>query len=172
MGDYGKGFIISVSELEHHEYGVNTSHWNGNVTSLLWPTTHKGQLSEKENAIHMMMGLGTFYPGGGIEEHYHEYSEDVPIFDHAYYVISGKIKAVIGDKVRIVGHDSLLYCPSNIKHSITNVGKTTAKVLRISACGEAAKMGEAVWTTWKPNGPAHEKIETKKSQKKKTIGKK
>jgi len=50
-----------------------------------------------------MMGLGTFYPGGGIEEHYHVYADDVPIFDHAYYVISGKIKAVIGDQVRIVG---------------------------------------------------------------------
>ena len=166
MGDYGKGFVVSVSELEHHEYGMNTSHWNGNVTSLLWPTTHKGQLSEKENAIHMMMGLGTFYPGGGIEAHYHEYSDDVPIFDHAYYVISGKIKAVIGDTVKIVGHDSLLYCPSNIKHSITNVGKVQAKVLRISACGEAAKMGEAIWTTWKPGGPPHEKPVIKKSPKK------
>ena len=108
------------------------------------------------------MGLGTFYPGGGIEEHYHVYADDVPIFDHAYYVISGKIKAVIGDQVRIVGHDSLLYCPSNVKHSITNVGKTPAKVLRVSACNEAARMGDAVWTTWVPNGPAHEKVEVKK----------
>jgi quercetin dioxygenase-like cupin family protein len=114
-----------------------------------------------------MMGLGTFNPGGGIEEHYHVYADDVPIFDHAYYVISGKVKAVIGDTVRIVGRDSLLYCPSNIKHSITNVGKTPAKVLRVSACNEAAKMGEAIWTTWKPNGPPHEKVQIKKRAAKK-----
>jgi quercetin dioxygenase-like cupin family protein len=162
MADYGKGFIVSKSELHNSEYGMNTNHWNGNVTSFLNHTTHKGQLTDKENAIHIMMGLGTFYPGGGIEEHYHVYADDVPVFDHAYYVISGKIKAVIGDQVRIVGHDSLLYCPSNVKHSITNVGKTPAKVLRVSACNEAARMGDAVWTTWVPNGPAHEKVEVKK----------
>ena len=168
MGDYGKGFIASVSEREHYEYGLNTNHWNGKTASFLWPTSHKGQLSGKENAIHLMMGLGTFYPGGGIEEHYHVYDKDTPIFDHAYYVISGKIKAVVGDTVRIVGRDSLIYCPSNIKHSITNVGKTTAKVLRISACGEAANMGDAVWTTWKPDGPPHIKTAVKKSPKKET----
>jgi quercetin dioxygenase-like cupin family protein len=167
MAAYGKGFIVSKSELHTGEYGMNTSHYNGNVTSFLNPTTSKGKLTEKENAIHIMMGLGTFYPGGGIEEHYHVYAGDIPIFDHAYYVISGKIKAVIGDQVRIVGHDSLLYCPSNIKHSITNIGKTPAKALRVSACNEAAKMGEAVWTTWKPNGPAHQKVVIKKRATKK-----
>ena len=161
MGNYGKGFIVSSSELKHHEYGMNTNHYNGYRTGFLSPTTHKGRLSKKENAIHLMMGLGTFYPGGGIEEHYHEFGPDVPIFDHAYYVISGKIKAVVGDTERIVGHDSLIYCPSNIKHSITNVGKVTAKVLRISGSGEAEKMGEAIWTTWKPGGPAHQKMEVK-----------
>jgi quercetin dioxygenase-like cupin family protein len=155
MADYGKGFIVTKKELRTGEYGMNTNHWHGNVTSYLNPTTHKGQLTEKENAIHIMMGLGVFYPGGGIEEHYHVCSDDVRVFDHAYYVISGKIKAVIGDQVRIVGANSLLYCPSNVKHSITNVGKGNAKVLRVSACNEAAKMGEAVWTYWKPNGPDH-----------------
>ena len=84
MADYGKGFIVSKSELRTGEYGMNTNHYNGNVSSFLNPTTHKGQLTEKENAIHIMMGLGTFYPGGGIEEHYHVYADDVPIFDHAY----------------------------------------------------------------------------------------
>jgi len=33
MADYGKGFIVSKSELHNGEYGMNTSHWNGNVTS-------------------------------------------------------------------------------------------------------------------------------------------
>jgi quercetin dioxygenase-like cupin family protein len=157
MADYGKGFIVTKKELRTGEYGANTNHYYGQVNSYLNPTRTKGKLTDRENAIHIMMGLGTFYPGGGIEEHYHEYSDDVPIFDHAYYVISGKIKAVIGDQVKIVGADSLLYCPSNIKHSVTNVGKTNAKVLRVSACNEAAKMGEAVWTYWKPNGPDHPK---------------
>ena len=59
MADYGKGFIVSKSELKTNEYGMNTNHYNGNVSSFLNPTTHKGQLTEKENAIHIMMGLGT-----------------------------------------------------------------------------------------------------------------
>ena len=146
MAAYGKGFIVSKSELHTGEYGMNTSHYNGNVTSFLNPTTSKGKLTEKENAIHIMMGLGTFYPGGGIEEHYHVYAGDIPIFDHAYYVISGKIKAVIGDQVRIVGHDSLLYCPSNIKHSITNVGKRVAKVISIDGSGIGERGGKVVYS--------------------------
>ena len=172
MADYGKGFIVNIKELETHPYGMNTNHWDGHVNSFLNPTRTKGKLTDKENAIHIMMGLGTFNPGGGIEEHYHVTDAETPIFDHAYYVISGKIKAVIGDNVRIVGHDSLLYCPSNIKHSITNVGKTQAKVLRVSACNEAAKMGDAVWTYWKPNGPDKPKVIVKKPVKKTSAKKK
>jgi len=59
-----------------------------------------------------------------------------------------------------------LYCPSNVKHSITNVGKTPAKVLRVSACNEAANMGEAIWTYWKPNGPDKPEVIVKKPVKK------
>jgi quercetin dioxygenase-like cupin family protein len=35
----------------------------------------------------------------------------------------------------------LIYCPSNVKHAILNVGETTAKVLRIAACDQGKKMG-------------------------------
>jgi len=42
MADYGKGFIVSKSELRTGEYGMNTNHYNGNVSSFLNPTTHKG----------------------------------------------------------------------------------------------------------------------------------
>ena len=42
MADYEKGFIVSKSELRTGEYGMNTNHYNGNVSSFLNPTTHKG----------------------------------------------------------------------------------------------------------------------------------
>ena len=70
----------------------------------------------------------------------------MPIFDHIYYVISGKIKATLGDTERIVGADSLIYCPSNIRHSITNVGDGLAKLIRVSGSGEGAKMGGPVYS--------------------------
>ena len=92
------------------------------------------------------LGLNKIQPGGGIEEHYHEYDIETPIFDHIYYVISGQIKATIGSMERIVGADSLIYCPSNIKHSITNVGKGMAKLIRVSGSGEGARMGGPVYS--------------------------
>jgi mannose-6-phosphate isomerase-like protein (cupin superfamily) len=70
----------------------------------------------------------------------------MPVFDHAYYVISGRIRATMGDSERIVGADSLIYCPSNVRHSITNVGKGTAKILRIKGSGEGEKTGKVVYT--------------------------
>jgi len=51
----------------------------------------------------------------------------------------------MGDSERIVGADSLIYCPSNVRHSITNVGKGTAKILRIKGSGEGEKTGK--WFT-------------------------
>ena len=52
----------------------------------------------------------------------------------------------MGDEERIVGADSLIYCPSDQRHSITNVGKGLAKILRISGCNDGAKMGGPVWS--------------------------
>jgi quercetin dioxygenase-like cupin family protein len=75
----------------------------------------------------------------------------MPVFDHVYYVISGKILAKIGDDERVVGADSLIYCPSNVRHSIKNVGNTTAKVLRMSGSAEGKKMGGPVYSK-KPSG--------------------
>jgi mannose-6-phosphate isomerase-like protein (cupin superfamily) len=52
----------------------------------------------------------------------------------------------LGDVERIVGADSIIYCPSNVRHSITNVGKGTAKILRIKGSGEGEKTGTVVYT--------------------------
>ena len=70
----------------------------------------------------------------------------MPIIDHIYYVISGRIRANVGDVKRIVGVNSLIYCPSNIRHSITNVGDGLAKLIRVSGSGEGARMGGSVYS--------------------------
>ena len=143
----GKGFILSIKDIdkawriEHSAdaVGHHNMHGYGFLTVASEAATH-GMRGE-ELSKHLMLGLDVFPPGGGIGEHRHVYGPKAPIFDHAYYVISGKIKATVGDVERTVGADSLIYCPSNIKHSILNVGKTTAKVLRIAGCGEGNVMG-------------------------------
>ena len=147
MEENRKGFILSIKDIEKSkriEHAADAvGHHNmqgcGFLTVATEATTH-GMVG-KELSRHLMIGLDKFPPGGGINEHTHVYSAEAPIFDHAYYVISGKIEATVGDMKKTVGADSLIYCPSNVKHAILNVGKTTAKVLRIAGCGEDKIMG-------------------------------
>jgi quercetin dioxygenase-like cupin family protein len=96
----------------------------------------------ENGSIHLRMLLNEFEPGGGIELHTHEL---VPVADHAYYVISGKIKAVIGDKEEIVGPDTLLYCLTDTLHSIENVGDGPAKLLRIGAAATGDSSGKSIF---------------------------
>ena len=112
------------------------------------PEEMQGAEGEKRSK-YLMVGMDKLQPGSGIEEHYHEYNAEMPIFDHAYYVISGRIQATTGDIEKIIGADSLIYCPSNIKHSITNIGKGNAKILRIKGSGEGEKTVGAIFTSKK-----------------------
>jgi quercetin dioxygenase-like cupin family protein len=147
MEETGKGYMLSIKDIEkswrvEHKadaVGHHDMQGFGFLTVASEAATH-GRVG-KELAKHLMLGLDMFPPGGGINEHSHVFSAEAPIFDHAYYVISGRIQATVGDVTRTIGADSLIYCPSNIKHAILNVGKTTAKVLRIAACGEGNVMG-------------------------------
>jgi len=111
-----------------------------------------------EPSKHIKFNLDIVSPGGGVEEHYHE----PPVVDHIYYVISGRILATVGDVKKIVGADTLIYCPSSVKHSITNVGKRIAKVISIDGAAEGVKNGKLVYSkmpsgnlsgnTWKVAG--------------------
>jgi mannose-6-phosphate isomerase-like protein (cupin superfamily) len=108
--------------------------------------------------MHIKFSLDKVFPGGGVEEHYHE----PPVIDHIYYVISGRIRATVGDLEKVVGADTLIYCPSSVKHSITNVGKRVAKVISIDGSGIGERGGKVVYSkmpsgdlsgnTWKVAG--------------------
>ena len=147
MGKTNKGFILSKKDIEQSwrlEHKADAKgHHNMQGFSYLTVATEAAihGMVGKELSKHLMIGLDVFPPCGGIQEHSHVFSNKAPIFDHVYYVISGKIKATIGNEEKTVGANSLIYCPSNIKHAILNAGKTTAKVLRIAACNEGAIMG-------------------------------
>ena len=152
MEENRKGFIMSIADIEQawrisHKNEMGGHHnmqGYGFLTVASEAATHG--MRGKELSKHLMLGLDKLQTGGGIEGHYHEFKDEMPIFDHAYYVISGRIRATVGDIERTVGADSLIYCPSNVKHSILNVGKGPAKVLRISGCNDGAKMGGAIYT--------------------------
>jgi quercetin dioxygenase-like cupin family protein len=148
MGE-NKGFILSLAEgeqglkVEGH-YGMQSY---GFLRPIVAPTDPNAPPPSilRETSKHIMLTLNTIEPGGGIEEHFHEYNAEMPIFDHVYYVISGRIRATIGDIEKTVGACSIIYCPSNVRHSITNVGKGFAKILRITGSAEGEQMSEPTY---------------------------
>jgi mannose-6-phosphate isomerase-like protein (cupin superfamily) len=142
------GYIMPIKESVHSL--KREGHPDQDDFRFIRTSSEKDRVG-KHPSKHFMLTLDKINPGGGVEEHYHEYNEEMPIFDHVYYVISGKILAKIGDEERVVGADSLIYCPSNIRHSIKNVGKTRAKVLRMSGSAEGKKMGGPVYSK-RPSG--------------------
>jgi quercetin dioxygenase-like cupin family protein len=146
--DKRTGFIMTIKEALR---GTGAEGHPGNQGYSYLRTVIAAAPVGKEPSMYISLGLNKIQPGGGIEEHYHEFSDEMPVFDHIYYVISGHIKAKVGNIERTVGADSLIYCPSNIRHSITNVGDGLAKLLRVSGSAEGKKMGGPVYSKI-PNG--------------------
>jgi mannose-6-phosphate isomerase-like protein (cupin superfamily) len=144
MEEKRTGFILTIEEAVRPSRKAEGHPKNEGYT-FLRPITQSARVG-KEPSMHIDLGLNKLQSGGGIEEHFHEYNEEMPIFDHVYYIISGRIRATIGDAERIVGADTLIYCPSDVRHSITDVGKGNAKLLRMSGSGEGERMGEAVYS--------------------------
>ena len=96
-------------------------------------------------SIHTSITLEKMQPGGSLDEHYNEYNAEMPVYDHLFYILSGRMRATIGDIERTVGAHTLVYCPSNVRRSLSNVGKGLAKYLRIRGAAEGAKMGGPVY---------------------------
>ena len=115
------------------------------VYPLLRPVTEV-ERPGKEQSMHLWVTWEKMQPGGRVEELYFEYNSEMPIFDLVIFVISGRIRVTIGDVEKIVGADTLVYFPSNVKNSLTNVGKGFAKYLVVRGSGEGEKMGGAVYS--------------------------
>ena len=134
-----KGFILPKNKAAHGG-GVE-----GNIATefydFLARSTEKA-IPGTDASKYIKLNLDILSPGGGVEEHYHE----SPVVDHVYYVISGRIRATVGNIEQTVGADTLIYCPSNVRHSITNVGKSKAKVISIDASAEGVRGGPLVYS--------------------------
>lgn len=140
MGKNNKGFILPLAEASH---GNSPKEGNSNVEfyAFLHRITDPPG-GGKEYSKHIRLDVYMIQPSGGVEEHYHE----PPVIDHVSYVISGRVRVTIGDVEKIVVADTLIYCPSNVRHSVTNVGKSVAKVITIDSAGEGEKSGIIVYS--------------------------
>ena len=96
----------------------------------------------EEGSMHLRVVLDEIEPGGRIEPHFHELT---PVCDHAYYVISGEIMASLAGREKKVGPDTLIYCTTDIVHSIRNIGKSSAKLLRIGAAASGETGGKSIF---------------------------
>ena len=96
----------------------------------------------EDGSMHLRLLLDEIEPGGGIDLHFHELT---PVCDHAYYVISGDIIASLAGREEKVGPDTLIYCLTDVIHSIRNVGKSTAKLLRIGAAASGETEGKSIF---------------------------
>ena len=67
----------------------------------------------------------TIQPGGSIPKHYH------PDIEHEQYVLKGRYKVGIGDKVYEVKEGDSIYIPSGEVHWYQNTGEQTAEFLCI-----------------------------------------
>ena len=134
-----KGYIMPIKKAAQgggHEGSSNVEFFN------FLGRSNETPIEGAEPAKYLKLSVNKVLPGGEVEEHYHE----PPVVDHVYYVISGRILATVGEVKQVVGADTLIYCPSSVKHSITNVGKTAAKVISIDASPEGVKSGPLVYS--------------------------
>jgi mannose-6-phosphate isomerase-like protein (cupin superfamily) len=139
MKEYGKGFILPIKKAHH---GVPPE---GNSKVDFYDFLRRNTESPipgTEPSMHIKFNLDVISPGGEVEEHYHE----PPVIDHIYYVISGRVLATVGDTKKIVGADTLIYCPSNVKHCVQNVGKRVAKVISIDGSAKGERGGKVVYS--------------------------
>ena len=96
----------------------------------------------ENGSMHLRVLLDEVEPGGGIDPHFHDLK---PVCDHAYYVISGEILVALAGREEKVGPDTLIYCLTDVVHSIKNVGKSEAKLLRIGAAASGETGGRSVF---------------------------
>ena len=150
-----KGFILPKNKAAHG------GSMEGNTRTEFYDFLRRATeppIPGTDASKYIKLNLDILSPTGGIEEHFHE----PPIVDHVYYVISGRIRATVGNLEQTIGKDTLIYCPSNVRHSITNVGKNKARVISIDASAEGVKGGSLVYSkmpsgnlsgnTWKVAG--------------------
>lgn len=78
-----------------------------------------------DGAPNFEMRRFTISPGGSIPRHYH------PDIEHEQYVLRGKYKVGIGDKVQEVKAGDSIFIPKGTSHWYKNTGKTRAEFLCI-----------------------------------------
>ena len=119
------------------DLGVRTS-VEGHPGVTIYPLLQSGE----EGSLHLVINYNEIEPGGSTNPHYHTECE---VFDHAHYILSGDIIAVVEGREFKAGPDNLVYCRSDELHSFKNVGTDTARLLLISGLNVGGTGGKLVF---------------------------
>jgi quercetin dioxygenase-like cupin family protein len=82
-------------------------------------------LDRHDGAPNFEMRRFTIKPGGSIPKHYH------PDIEHEQYVLKGKYRVGLGDKVRDVKAGDSIYIPPGTPHWYKNTGRVNAEFICI-----------------------------------------
>ncbi len=80
-------------------------------------------LDRHDGASNFEMRRFTIRPGGSIPKHYH------PDIEHEQYVLKGKYRVGLGDKVRVVKAGDSIFIPPGTPHWYKNTGKVSAEFI-------------------------------------------
>lgn len=87
-------------------------------------------ITDDEGADNCFMRKFTLEPGASMPLHSHEDT------DHVQYILEGKMKVKLGDKIEMVEKGDALYIPSGLPHSYKNPYEENIKFLCIVPAGE------------------------------------
>ena len=88
-------------------------------------TENEWLVDRHDGAPNFEMRRFTIRPGGSIPKHYH------PEIEHEQYVLRGRYKVGIGDKVHVVKAGDSIYIPKGVPHWYKNTGRVRAEFLCI-----------------------------------------
>jgi len=87
-------------------------------------------ITDDEGAGNCFMRKFTLKPGASMPLHRHEDT------DHVQYILNGKMKVKLGNKIEVAEKGDALYIPSGLLHSYENPYEETIKFLCIVPAGE------------------------------------
>lgn len=96
---------------------------NGGVTKWFSGDVYSVKLTAQQTRGSLGVIEASVPPGGGPVPHTHADQ------DETFYLLSGELEFLDGDKTFIAGPGDLVFCPRAIPHRFKNVGLHTAKML-------------------------------------------
>ncbi|MFC8367333.1 MULTISPECIES: cupin domain-containing protein [unclassified Streptomyces] len=134
VGDHPEGAVV------HHPAGTGPTLWFGDAIYTFKAT-------RENTGGSLTLAEATVPPGGGPPAHIH------PRADEAFYILSGTIEFLNGEKTFTAGTGDFVFVPRGTRHRFRNVGLQTAHMLFMftpayleeffTEIGQEARAGEA-----------------------------